>query len=89
MMNEDVDGDPGYETPEAFAASIGLTLPTVETTWDAAASDWRLAQVPVVFVLSDQHLIEDVVGLHRLDIDSFGRGPTNREPSPRPSTRRG
>jgi thiol-disulfide isomerase/thioredoxin len=61
MTNEDVEGDAGFETPEAFVASIGLTLPTVDYTWQQAQAEWRVSGVPITFILSDQHLIEDVI----------------------------
>lgn len=61
MTNEDMEGDPGFETPEAFVTSTGLTLPTVAYTWQQAQADWSVAGVPVTFILSDQHLIEDVL----------------------------
>jgi thiol-disulfide isomerase/thioredoxin len=62
MANEDAEGEPGFETPEAFVESVGLTLPTVAYTWDRAKADWRISQVPTVFILDDQHRIEDVIG---------------------------
>jgi thiol-disulfide isomerase/thioredoxin len=61
MTNEDLEGEPGFETPEAFVASMGLTLPTVAYTWQQAQADWRVSGVPITFILSDQHLIEDVI----------------------------
>lgn len=61
MANEDVEGDPGFETPEAFVTSTGLILPTVAYTWQQAQADWSVAGVPITFILSDQHLIEDVI----------------------------
>lgn len=61
MTNEDVEGDPGFETAEAFVASTGLTLPTVANTWQQAQADWLVSGVPITFILSDQHVIEDVI----------------------------
>ena len=61
MTNEDAEGDPGFETPEAFVTSTGLTLPTVANTSQQAQADWSVSGVPITFILSDQHLIEDVI----------------------------
>jgi peroxiredoxin len=61
MTNEDMEGEPGYESAEAFVASTFLTLPTVASTWEQAQEDWGVSGVPVTFILSDQHLIEDVI----------------------------
>ena len=74
MTNEDVEGDPGFETPEAFVASVGLTLPTVDYTWQQAQADWQVSGVPITFILNDQHLIEDVI---EGDNDLMGRIQTS------------
>ena len=49
------------QTPEAFVTSTGLTLPTVAHTSQQAQADWSVSGVPITFILSDQHLIEDVI----------------------------
>lgn len=61
MTNEDMEGDPGFESAEAFVASVRLILPTVDYTWQQAQADWYVSGVPITFILNDQHLVEDVI----------------------------
>jgi thiol-disulfide isomerase/thioredoxin len=61
MTNVDMAGTAGYETPQAFIASTGLTLPTIEYTWEQAQSEWGVTGVPTVFILDDEQMIEDVL----------------------------
>ncbi len=46
-----IQTDPGYDSPEAFVRSTGLTLPTVESTMKAESDAWHLQSTPTVFVL--------------------------------------
>ena len=41
----------GYESPEAFVATTGLTLPTLKADWDTATASWKFDTVPAVYVL--------------------------------------
>jgi len=41
--------------------STGLTLPTISSEWDSAQEDWNFNEVPTVYVLNDEHMVEDVL----------------------------
>lgn len=81
VTNLDMAGTPGFEDAEAFTTSTGLTLPTIEYTWEQAQAEWSLAGVPTVFILNGEQQIEDVliggedlVSRMQLSLESVGRG---------------
>ena len=51
----------GYETPEAFVATTGLTLPTLRTDWDTATAAWKFDTVPAVYVLDAGGVVRKVM----------------------------
>jgi thiol-disulfide isomerase/thioredoxin len=61
MSNPSVEGGPGFEDPDAFVASVGLTLPSIESTFEQANADWNVEEVPTIFVLDDELNIQDVL----------------------------
>jgi hypothetical protein len=61
MKNVDMEGPAGFESPEAFILSTGLTLPSIEYTWEQAQSGWSVAGVPAIFILNSEHVVEDVL----------------------------
>jgi len=60
MLNPDVPGQPPYETPQAFVAATGLTLPTIEYDARDAVENWGLQGVPAIFILDSDHVIQAV-----------------------------
>jgi thiol-disulfide isomerase/thioredoxin len=61
MPHPEEEGPAGFETPAAFVASTGLTLPTIDSEWDLTQADWNFSEVPTVYVLNDEHMVEDVL----------------------------
>jgi thiol-disulfide isomerase/thioredoxin len=61
MNNVGMEGSAGFETPEAFISSTGLTLPSIEYTWEQAQSRWSVPGVPTIFILNSEHVVEDVL----------------------------
>lgn len=60
MLNPDVAGEPPYETTQAFVATTGLTLPTIEYDAYDAVENWGLEGVPAIFVLDRDHVVRAV-----------------------------
>jgi len=46
-----IEPDEGYESPEAFITSTGLTFPTVTGTFSTEAAAWHIQSTPTVFVI--------------------------------------
>jgi len=55
-----IQTDPGYDSPEAFVRSTGLTLPTVKSSMQAESDAWHLQSTPTVFVLGPDLTIRAV-----------------------------
>ena len=51
----------GYETPEAFVATTGLTLPTLRTDMDTATAAWKFDTVPTVYLLDADGVVRQVM----------------------------
>lgn len=61
INNLDAKGPAGYEDTSAFVASTGLTLPTIQHTWEEAQANWQVGGVPTIFILNGEQIIEDVL----------------------------
>ena len=60
MLNPDVAGEPPYDTTQAFVATAGLTLPTINYDAFEAVENWGLEGVPAIFVLDEGHIVRAV-----------------------------
>ncbi len=61
MLHPSEPGEAGYETLAAAVETMGLTMPTIDGEFDALSSQWTFDSVPVVYILDDELLIEDVL----------------------------
>lgn len=63
MVREDPDLDvtAGFETPRAFVATTGLSLPTVLSDWVTERDRWKLEGVPTVFLLDGDQIVRRVM----------------------------
>jgi thiol-disulfide isomerase/thioredoxin len=56
----DVEPAPGFETPEAFVRTTGLTLPSILADWDSQGDAWGFQSVPTTYVLDADHVVRRV-----------------------------
>jgi peroxiredoxin len=63
MVREDpeLEVTAGFETPQAFVATTGLSLPTVLSDWVTARDRWKLEGVPTVFLLDGDQIVRRVM----------------------------
>jgi peroxiredoxin len=57
----DVETTAGFESPEDFVATTGLSLPTILGDWERSVAAWRLEGVPTVFLLDADHTVRRVL----------------------------
>jgi len=60
MLNPDIAAEPPYDTTQAFVATAGLTLPTIDYDAFEAVENWGLEGVPAIFVLDEGHIVRAV-----------------------------
>ncbi len=57
----DIEAPPGFEGPQEFVATTGLSLPTILGDWERSVADWGLGGVPTVFLLDADHVVRQVL----------------------------